>query len=378
MYAAFRNLSNGARCLLGLYSGRYVLSGPRSFSLILSSECNSHCVMCWFHSPLLNPARAANNLNNQGGEAKPSFMDFRLCETIIREMHALGAARAVIAGWGEPALHPQIDRILELLVGLGIAPYVITNGLAIDADRARHWARLPVHFRFSLHAGDPETWLKIHPDCSIAQFELVNKVIRHLTGADKASASTMHAIQKANFRRIREMVEHARRTGVRRVLFLPVRAEGYLGSHVLLSGEEEKELQGELASALLLAKQVGIRTNLPEYMASNRYMRNGVPDTAALYNRIPCYVGWIYSEFDIDGTMRPCEGSRIVLGKAGNSRIRMMWRSQTYRQFREEGRYLPSRRKDVSGCPCRTCSMAKFNLNVYNLLHLKSIRYEED
>ncbi len=372
-----RNLNNGIRCLAGLFSRRWVFGGPRSFSLILSSECNSRCIMCWFHSPLLGESATADLLHRQSGNSKPAFMSYELCTTIIREMHELGAARAILAGWGEPSLHPQFDRILELLVKLKIAPYVITNGLAIDEESALRWAGLPVHFRFSLHAGDPETWLKIHPHCSREQFERLEKVIRCLAGAEWATVSVMHAIQKANFRHIPAMVEHAHRCGVRQALFLPVRTEGSLAEHLLLTPDEERQLEGELANALQIARNLGIQTNLAEYLDTHRHMRNGVPDTAELYRRIPCYVGWIYTEFDLDGTMRPCENSRIVLGKAGSAKIGEMWRSQPYRRFRTEGRFLPSRRREVTGCPCNTCSMSKFNRNLYDLLHLKSTKYDE-
>jgi MoaA/NifB/PqqE/SkfB family radical SAM enzyme len=377
MRLEYKSLNNGVRCLAGLVTRRRVFGGPRSFSLILSSDCNSRCIMCWFHSPLLGEMRTPDDLNSRSGNPKPAFMNYELCATIIREMHELGAARVILAGWGEPTLHPQFDRILESIVRLRLAPYIITNGLAIDDKRALRWGRLPVHFRFSLHAGDPETWMKIHPHCSREQFEGVERAIRTLAGSQRATVSTMHAIQKANFRHVTAMVEQAHRNGIRHVLFLPVRAEGALAGHVLLSAEEEMQLQRELAVALARSRELGIRTNLAEYIATHRHLRNGAPDTAELYRRIPCYVGWIYTEFDIDGTMRPCENSQIVLGKAGCTKIGEMWRSQPYRRFREEGRSLPSRRKEVTGCFCNACSMSKFNRNLYALLHLKSMKYDE-
>jgi MoaA/NifB/PqqE/SkfB family radical SAM enzyme len=305
-------------------------------------------------------------------------MDYELCETILRETHEMGTARVILGGWGSPGLHPQIDRILALLVRLGMAPYLITNGLAIDERRAHYWAQLPVHFRFSMHAGDPETWLRIHSGGSLKQFELLEKVIRRLASEGRASVSIMHAIQKDNFRRMREMVEHAHRLGVRRVLFLPVQAEGIIASSVLLSEEEEEnELVVELNRALQRAEELGLRTNLAEYIATRRYIRNGVPDTTEIYRRIPCYVGWVYSEFRIDGSMRPCEYSSVELGKAGQQEIRKMWLSPAYERFRREGRNLPLRDAGLAGCNCGKCTMAKFNLNIHALLHLRSHRYDE-
>jgi len=173
------------------------------------------------------------------------------------------------------------------------------------------------------------------------------------------------------------MVEHAHKMGVQNVLFLPVQAEGFIASKVLLSKEEENELPGELTRALELAEVLRIRTNLAEYIATRRFVRDGIPDTADLYRRIPCYIGWIYSEFRLDGTMRPCEYSEIVMGKAGQDSVKEMWHSQAYRQFRQEGRRLPLLGGKVTGCNCRKCTMAKFNLNIHSLLRLKSLRYNE-
>ena len=377
MSPAFRNQVNGTRCLLGLISRRFVFGGPRSIALLLSSECNSRCVMCWFHSPLLNTASEAGGSVLQSGISQDPFMDYALCETIIREAHELGTARVVLGGWGSPGLHPKLDQILGLLVRLRMKAYLITNGLAIDQQRARYWAELPAHFRFSMHAGDPETWLRIHTGGSLHQFELLEKVIQQMAGPGKAEVSIMHAIQKANFRNMREMVEHAHKMGVQNVLFLPVQAEGFIASKVLLSKEEENELPGELTRALELAEVLGIRTNLAEYIATRRFVRDGIPDTADLYRRIPCYIGWIYSEFHPDGTMRPCEYSQIAIGKAGQQSIREMWHSPAYRRFRQEGRNLPLRGEEVTGCNCRKCTMAKFNLNIHSLLRLKSFRYNE-
>jgi hypothetical protein len=37
---------------------------------------------------------------------------------------------------------------------------------------------------------------------------------------------------------------------------------------------------------------------------------------------------------------------------------------------------LPRRSEPVEGCECRACCMAQYNVNVHNLLHLKSFKYE--
>jgi hypothetical protein len=113
MFASLRNLNNGLRCLLGLISRRWVFGGPRSAAFILSSECNSHCIMCWFHSPHIDDGMNATGRIGSSNTSGTSFMDFNLCETMIRELHELGTPRVILAGWGEPLLQLKSTRYYE-------------------------------------------------------------------------------------------------------------------------------------------------------------------------------------------------------------------------------------------------------------------------
>jgi hypothetical protein len=172
------------------------------------------------------------------------------------------------------------------------------------------------------------------------------------------------------------MIEYAHKLGVKDVLFLPVRADGNL-TQVVLDSSEELELRGHFQKSLKLADSYGITSNIKDYLSTHRFIRNGVLYTSELYHKIPCYIGWIYSEFDIDGTMRPCENSDIIMGNAGRQHIKDLWLSSKYHKFRYESLRLPLRDTFVKGCKCHDCSMAKFNINVNNMLNFKSTNYGE-
>jgi MoaA/NifB/PqqE/SkfB family radical SAM enzyme len=303
-------------------------------------------------------------------------MDSALFEQIIRESRELGAYRVVLGGFGDPALHPHFDRMLEVMMRLNMEPYVLTNGLALDEKRVETWATKRAHFRFSLHAGDVETWLRVHPGGTARQFERVSRAITALAASGVPRISAMHVIHKDNCNRVREMVEHARAHGVRHVLFRPVRAEGPLAA-VVLSPEEQERLRRDLAACLQLAESYGIRTNLREYLENNLFIDEGALQTAELYHRIPCYIGWLYAEFDADGTLRPCLLSQIEMGRLGDKSLREIWHSPRYYNFRREARTMPTRGRLVKGCHCHACCMAKYNVNVYNLLHFKSLKYSD-
>lgn len=374
MAPTLRDVSSGVRALLGIITRQRVFSGPRSVALGISDVCNTNCLMCWCHSPLRRAGEPGDRHETSSGSGASQFMDPAILETIVRETHAMGTYRVVLGGNGEPSLHPEFDRILGLMTDLGMQPYVLTNGLGIDEDRARLWATKRAHYRFSIHAGDVETWLRVHPSGRAEQFEQLSRVIKTLVLAHTPHVSTTHVIHRANQHGIPEMVEHAHELGVQEILFRPVRAEGSL-AELVLDAEEESELRHRLTTSLELADAYGIRTNLREYLVNNLHIDSGVLQTAHLYRRIPCYIGWLYAEFDLDGTMRPCLNSKIVMGRAGEDRIRDMWRSSRYADFRRRAYGMPAQGNLVNGCQCSSCCMVKYNLNVHRLLHLRSLRY---
>jgi MoaA/NifB/PqqE/SkfB family radical SAM enzyme len=360
------DLVSGARSLAGIASRSRVFAGPRSVALAISDVCDTNCVMCSCHSPLVE-RRAAG--------AAP-YMEPRIFEGILRQCRAMGTFRVVLGGNGEPSLHPQFDRMLRLMGELGMEPYVLTNGLGLDEERAKIWAATRAHYRFSIHAGDERTFLEVHSLGKPGQFERLTRAMKTLVSSGRPRVSAMHVIHKANFRRVREMIEHAREVGLTEVLFRPVRAAREL-SAVVLAPEEERELRAGLGQCQALAETYGIRTNLREYLETSLWIDSGTVDTAHLYRKIPCYIGWIYAEFDRDGTMRPCLHSKRAMGRVGERPISEMWNSPEYWEFRRESRAMPRSRKLVAGCACSQCCMAKYNVNLYNVLHLKSFRYQQ-
>ncbi len=374
MAPRLRDVVGGARAVLGMATRRWTFCGPRSVALAIANPCNTDCLMCWCHSPLLQHARSGELDPADARSREQPFMDPAILETIVRESRAMGTFRVVLCGDGEPALHPEFDRFLQLITRLDMEPYVITNGLALDQSRAKLWSTQRAHFRFSIHAGDEETWLRVHPSGRPGQFERLSGVIKLLAQAGTPRVSTLHVIHKANYCGVRRMVEHAHELGVREILFRPARAEGEL-AQVLLNPEEEAELRQQLQSCMQLAQSLGIHTNAQDYLDSNLHVRSGVLHTTQLYRQIPCYIGWIYAEFDLDGTWRPCLGSELVMGRAGEQPLRDIWHSPEYRDFRRRGITMPQRGELVPGCLCHKCVMNKYNINVHNLLHLRSLDY---
>ncbi len=295
-------------------------------------------------------------------------MDVAVAEDVLEQCRALGSYRVVLGGHGEPTLHPEFDHLLARSHHLGLRSYVISNGLDLETARVRLWAERRADFRFSLHAGDPKTWLAVHPDRCESDFRRLEEAIRRLSRGRRARVSTLHVVQRANVGKLEQTVHQARRLGVREILYLPVRAEG-ARSPVLVDPGDLASLRGELARCAALAARYGIRTNLAESASTWNLTRHGVPRTQELYSKIPCVVGYLYLEVDVDGTLRPCEGSGIVLGSMPRGdRLGAVWRSERLESFRRLGRGLPRTGRPVAECLCDECTMAPFNLAVAKVL----------
>jgi len=364
-------LAAGSRAALGIATRRYVFGGPRLLVLDICEACDTDCIMCEEHSPLLRPdVQTSANRSTQAASQPPRYADRGMLESIVRESARAGTHKVVLGESGEPIIHPHFDRLLDLTVQQGMTPIVMTNGLALDERRASRWAPMAAYYRFSLHAGDVDTWLRIHPGGSSAQWERLSRVIRVLVREGKSTVVAMHVLQKANFRGIQQMIEHAKEHGIRQVVFSPVRGTGCL-AQVLLAEEEESWLRRELQRCIPLAQSLGIRTNARQYLDTGLHVTSGQHQTASVYRRVPCYVGWIQSFVLADGTAIPCEASNRTMGNMHEQSFLDIWRSPRYQEFRREAITLPERGEPVKGCACDHCSLVRSNLKTWNLLHMR-------
>lgn len=93
--------------------------GPRRLSIELTNICNLHCSYC------LRDEEALYN-------SRPSFLSPDLLQKIFSEgRRVMGITNVSFTG-GEPTLHPQFDRVLDLVVQNGLKFSFVTNGWHFD------------------------------------------------------------------------------------------------------------------------------------------------------------------------------------------------------------------------------------------------------
>lgn len=84
-------------------------------SVELTDGCNQNCVHCF--KSLQKPAK---------------FFDLDLLESIFEQVQELAPSFRVGLTGGEPTLHPELDRVLELVTRRGATYSIVTNGWTFE------------------------------------------------------------------------------------------------------------------------------------------------------------------------------------------------------------------------------------------------------
>jgi MoaA/NifB/PqqE/SkfB family radical SAM enzyme len=128
---------------------RYLRSRPATINIELTGRCN------------VKPACTFCVGKNLPGYKEPGHMDAQLRHYWP---HLLKAERVNDCSYGEPLLHPEFDKVVGGLTDAGVKFGFTTNGLLLDARRARFIAERGalVDMCVSLNAATPETYYKHH------------------------------------------------------------------------------------------------------------------------------------------------------------------------------------------------------------------------
>ena len=119
---------------------------PITVELTPTSACNHRCVFCAF-----------DYQNYQ-----PVFLEKDIIVNNLKMLHERGTRAVVIAGEGEPLLHPDIISMVEELKSAGLDLAMSSNGVQLTREKTE---RILANFswvRFSVSAADPDIYDSIH------------------------------------------------------------------------------------------------------------------------------------------------------------------------------------------------------------------------
>jgi len=316
----------------------------------VANACNTNCVTCWHHSPLLEkpPPREWTGMR----------MALEAFEKLAVRLDAAGVRELIVSGSGEPFTHPRIYDMIALVKGrTKLSLTLITNLLLADPGRL---ADLGVDdLLVNVSAATRESYEDFHPSLrgTGSWEELVGKL--SLLCRRGVRPKLVNVLTRRNVGEVPDMVALGGRLGVKRVNFKAPSLEG--GTEPLrLSPAQQDDLLTELVPrALALAREEGINTNLAVCASQFESDEPGVFPI----EQVGCYAGWFYSRVFVDGTVRYCCSDSIVVDSLeGGASFEDVWLSERYDAMRE---YL---RRGNFFTDCRRCGKYHQNYKIRMLL----------
>jgi MoaA/NifB/PqqE/SkfB family radical SAM enzyme len=314
------------------------LIGPKTLHIDLTNGCNTNCITCWDHSPLLTDARTA--------AWKRQRVDAAEVIAIVDDVMTLGGLSAVIvSGMGEPFTHPEVYEILAALKERKLHVTVITN--LIPADAKRIVALGVDELLIGIHAASERAYQAFHPSFERDEWY---RLLAALETFRRAGRRFKHVqvIAGCNAHELVDMIELGERWGASQVNFK-------LAS--LAHGTEDARISEEQRALLLdelipRARETKLPNNLDVF---ERQLRAGGGDTAPI-DEIGCFMGYVYARVLVDGTVLFCCNTDVVVGSIRDAKFSDLWRAPRWNAMRarmREGDYLPS---------CRQCGKVVQNV----------------
>lgn len=121
---------------------------PLHGKLELTPYCNLDCKMCYVHL-------SGNQFD------KSNVLTFLTWKKLIDEAHAAGMIHTTLTG-GECLIYPEFDEIYFYLLGKGIVPCVMTNGLLLDRERMEFFKKYPpALIQVTLYGGSDDAYERV-------------------------------------------------------------------------------------------------------------------------------------------------------------------------------------------------------------------------
>ncbi len=334
----------------GVDHGKEAFIGPETVHIDITNRCNFNCIACWDRSPLVREKGVKDDYLQK-------TLSYEQVTGFIDDLAELGGIRFIkFTGGGEPMMHPRFADILTYLrnkdkyVEIDInTNFSLMNDRLLDLIIEKQVNLLTV----SLWAATPEVYVKTHPNQKEAAFEKIITNLKRITGNrnDKVLRVFIHnVLMSQNHHEVDDMLKLALEVGADEVHFTIVDPIPGKTDSLLLSHEEHLALTKSLQQIKPHVDRYNQYhepgtdrtiqvTNFHEFYSkmSQSDVEEGVYDKRAA-DKIPCYIGWLYTRIMADGRVVPCcKGHRLPMGNLNNKRFLDIWNSPQYRKFRYNG-----------------------------------------
>jgi radical SAM protein with 4Fe4S-binding SPASM domain len=327
---------------MGIFFQRQPWCGPRIAQLNISDNCNLDCAIC-----------------NRSSMGVSGLLDGDETKSLIDALYALGTQEIFFHGFGEPACHPQLPEMMRHVRARNplLRQHLITNGTWDSADLSKAILDCRVHARFSLHAGDPETWQRLHPRDSVENFSQAGKNLLDLASQCPEQVEVLYVICNANCGAIPEMASFAASHGVRKILFRPMRLfkdrHGFTMNASLLPSAEQYQDASRMIEKLQHTYHGRISIQSIPFEHNCFDAEQGRPSSRDFYNTRSCYIGYALTVIERDGNVWGClpeSSDGVPLGNIHETPFKEIWYGSKYQDFRRKQLFQEKESLNPLGC----------------------------
>ncbi|HEX8649213.1 MAG TPA: radical SAM protein [Pyrinomonadaceae bacterium] len=327
--------------LRGIALGR-VLTGPQTVHIDLANGCNTNCITCWDHSPLLNTARSS-----AWKRKRVAFEDFRALAEDLATMSSVEAV--ILSGMGDPFVNPDIYRIIEVSKQYGWHVTVLTNALLADAERV---VELDVDMLLiSVNGVSARSYVAFHPNLTAQDFARLKGLLATFAGCGKRFKH-VQVINRDTAPEVPEMVRFAARYNAAHITY-KLASLGHGTERCAITEQQRRLLIEEwIPEALSEAARLEVQTNLDVFTSQ---VETGGLATAPV-KAVGCFMGWTYARVTVEGKILFCCSTEVEVGDLGRGKFSEQWFGAAWNETRArlmQGRYFAA---------CAQCG--KLNQNV--------------
>jgi len=327
--------------IAGILHGRKSFIGPDQVVIDPTNKCNLKCISCWLYSPLLRDNKPSKECLNEE-ISKDTLI------RLIDDLADLGTKRIRFTGGGEPFMHRGLMDVIEHTCRKGLLAALTTNFGLVSEKEIKNLVDAGLdELCVSIWGSCAEIYSRVHPYTHPSYFEKIRENLLCLKKIkkDRPRVTFANVIMNNNIEDFEGMYEFGLEYGADAIYFtIPDVFSGQTDS-LLLGGEERKDLFKRAQE--LQRRAQGDNINL-EYF--NGFMRRiskpkdefqkGEYDRSYI-NKIPCYVGWLFSRILANGNVVPCcRGTKKVMGNINQESFKDIWVSLKYDEFRSKAKFL--------------------------------------
>jgi len=364
--------------LKGIFSRCYAYKAPDVVQIDLTDRCNSHCLVCWLHSPFIN-----KDINSNTND-----LDFTILKNFIKDIAKTGTKEIIFSGGGEPFLYPHIWEILEFTQKLNLKFRINTNFILLDKNSINRLLSFNnlLSLTISIWAGEASLYSKLHNRDTDVFLHIKNNLkFLNIVKTKSLYVKIFVVVNNLNYARLEDLITLSTETGCDAIEFgVPDVIPGITDSF-LLSKEQLAFLKQDY---MRIIKNINRKNNAIKIVNNNIFLRRisnpGAPygEYDSVVEGTPCYAGWIFLRLRANGDFNSCLKSHsIPIGNIYRDTFTSVWNNCLQQEFRKKSLHIPkeksyfrfignSSNEDI-GCK-RICDNIVSNEHLYKIIQYLS------